>query len=74
MIYSTVLPSHDSPGTERNVTVEQKTELLKLLTNYHKLLVMKFLSAHGDVKTLTSLRLLIGFSDVQFSQVIDNCS
>jgi superfamily II DNA helicase RecQ len=61
MIYSTVLSSPHSPGTERNVTVEQKTELLKLLTNYHKLLVMKFLCEHGHVRTLTSLRLLIGF-------------
>lgn len=74
--YSSVLPSHDSPGTERNVTMEQKTELLKLLTNYHKSLVMKFLSEHaqGDVKTLTNLPLLIGFSDVQISQVVDNCN
>ena len=76
MKYLSVIPSQDIPVIERKVTAEQKVELARLLNGYHKSLVMKYLSerAHGDVKTLISLPLLIGFSDMQISQVMDNCS
>lgn len=76
MKYPSVIPSQDIAVIERKVTAEQKVELSRLLTSYHKSLVMKFLSehAHGDVKTRINLPLLFGFSDVQVSQVVDNCS
>ena len=45
------------------------------LTNYHKSLVinLKKKSTNEQVKTLTDPQFLLGFSEVQIAQVLDNC-
>jgi len=64
------------PGKERVVTKQQKDNIKESLTVYHKSLVIELVGehAHGDIKSLTTLPLLIGFSDMQISQVQDNCT
>ena len=52
-----------------------KRSLFKCLTNYHKSLVinLKKKSTNEQVKTLTDPPFLLGFSEVQIAQVLDNC-
>ena len=52
---------------EREVPPEKKTIVEESLTKYHKSLVRQ-----GDVKTLTSLQFMLGFTDHQISQVAEN--
>ena len=63
---------HTAKG--RNVTVEQKKAVEGNLIKYHKSLVMKLVNtvANGNVKTLTNLQFMVGFSKLQISQVLDN--
>ena len=74
--YPSVFLPNDLCIKERSVTEQQKNDLVQLLTVYHKSLVLEFLAkhAHGDIKPFTSLSLLIGFSELQISQVKENCS
>ena len=55
-------------------TQDQKNSLFKCLTNYHKSLVinLKKKSTNEQVKTLTDPQFLLGFSEVQIAQVLDN--
>ena len=59
----------------RLVTPDQKNTLRKFVTNYHKSLVMnlKKKSRNEHVKTLTDPQFLLGFSELQTTQVLDNC-
>ena len=59
---------------ERSVTAEQKKAVKDNLIKYHKSLVMKLVNtaANGNVKTLTNLQFMVGFSELQISQVLDN--
>ena len=56
-------------------TQDQKNSLFKCLNNYHKSLVinLKKKSTNEQVKTLTDPQFLLGFSEVQIAQVLDNC-
>lgn len=60
---------------KRQVNDSQKKELKRALVKYHKSLLMKLIgkSAHGHVKSLTNLNTLLGFSEIQIEQVVDNC-
>ena len=64
-----------SEQKKRKVSESQKTELRMALVKYHKSLVMELItkSAFGHVKTLMNLNTLLGFSELQIEQVIDNC-
>ena len=59
---------------EREVTAEKKKAVEVNLIKYHKLLVMKLFNtaANGNVKTLTNLQFMVGFSEHQISQVLKN--
>ena len=63
---------HTAKG--RKVTAEQKKAVEGNLIKYHKSLVMKLVNtaANGNVKTLTNLQFMVGFSKLQISQVLDN--
>ena len=59
----------------RLVTSDQKNTLRKFVTNYHKSLVMnlKKKSRNEHVKTSFDPQFLLGFSELQTTQVLDNC-
>ena len=70
-------PSSDQQVVnERDVTEAHKQAILKHLTACHKSLVMELVNqfAHGRVETLFNVKLLIGFSNFQIEQVLENCS
>ena len=56
------------------MTAEKKKAVEVNLIKYHKLLVMKLFNtaANGNVKTLTNLQFMVGFSEHQTSQVLKN--
>ncbi|KAJ7394588.1 hypothetical protein OS493_000406 [Desmophyllum pertusum] len=59
---------------EREVHPEQTKVVEDSLTRYYKSLVIKLVNttAHGNVKTLTNLKFMFGFSEHQITQVIEN--
>ena len=59
---------------EREVPLEKKKIVEENLTKYHKSLVRQLVNttANGDVKTLTNLQFMLGFTDHQISQVAEN--
>jgi len=62
------------PAREREVPPDKKKIIEESLTKYHKSLVRQLVntSAYGDVKTLTNLHFMLGFTDHQISQVAEN--
>ena len=60
--------------TVREVPPDKKKIVEENLIKYHKSLVLKLVNttAHGDVKTLTNLQFMLGFSEHQITQVVDN--
>lgn len=54
--------------------MQSKEKLEGRLTQYYKSIVIKLLNttAHGDVRTLTNLQFMLGFSKHQITQVLDN--
>ena len=64
------------PSRERNVQPHQMELLSKDLHAYHKTLVMELVRqyAHCKVKVLTDINFLVGFSDLQISQVLQHCN
>ena len=64
-----------SVAKTRMVTPEQKSCIREYLLCYHKSLITNLInkSANGQLKTLTDTSLLLGFSEVQVEQVVDNC-
>ena len=62
------------PAREREVPPDKKKIIEESLTKYHKSLVRQLVntSAYGDVKTLTNLQFMLGFTDHQISQVAEN--
>jgi len=58
----------------RNVSADRKKLVENALNQYHKELVLKLLNttAKGEVKTLTNLHFMLGFSECQISQVLEN--
>lgn len=59
----------------REVKHHQKDAVSSCLISYHKSLVNSLISksAHGQLKTSTNLQFILGFSEQQISQVLDNC-
>lgn len=59
---------------KRKVHAEQRKAVEGRLTQYYKSIVIQLLNttAHGDVKTLTNLQFMLGFSKHQITQVLDN--
>ena len=60
---------------EREGSASRKKKIVEeSLTKYHKSLVRHLVNttANGDVKTLTNLPFMLGFSDHQISQVAEN--
>ena len=59
---------------EREVLQHQKKLVEEELIKYHKSIVMQLVgtTANGNVKTLTNLQFMMGFSWHQISQVLDN--
>lgn len=59
---------------ERGVSQQQMKVVEENLIKYHKSIVMQLVgtSANGNVKTLTNLQFMLGFSQHQISQVLDN--
>ena len=60
--------------TVREVPPDKKKIVEANLIKYHKSLVLKLVNttAYGDVKTLTNLQFMLGFSEHQITQVVDN--
>ena len=59
---------------KRQVDAEQRKTVEGLLIQYYKTILIKLLNttAHGDVRTLTNLQFMLGFSEHQITQVLDN--
>ena len=70
----------EPPGNEssrkRHVTNEQRESLRTELIIYHKSLITSLLKrdANGKLKSFTHPKFLLGFSDIQISQVLDHCT
>ena len=62
------------PVREREVPPEKKKIIEESLTKYYKSLVQQLVNttANGEVKTLTNLPFILGFTDHQISQVAKN--
>ena len=73
---STLLSKNVSEGTckQRSVSAVRKKLVEDSLHQYHKELVLELLNttANGEVKTLTNLQFMLGFSEHQISQVLEN--
>ena len=74
---STLLSQNVNEGTckQRGVSAFRKKKLEEdALHQYHKQLVLELLNtrANGEVKTLTNLQFMLGFSEHQISQVLEN--
>ena len=59
---------------EREVLQQQKKVVEDNLIKYHKSIIMQLVgtTANGNVKTLTNVQFMLGFSQHQISQVLDN--
>ena len=64
------------PSSERNVQPHQMELLSKDLPAYHKTLVMELVRqyAHCKVNVQTDINFLVGFTDLQISQVLERCN
>jgi hypothetical protein len=64
----------ESKLRSRDATSQQIELVHKQLTLYHKKIVTDLLNttAKTDLRTLTGIPLLLGFSDIQIQQVVDN--
>lgn len=61
------------PLRTRQGTREQEATVYEHLCRYHKSLVMELVRKTGeDLKTLTNPQILLGFSEIQISQVVEN--
>lgn len=62
------------PVREREVPPEKKKIIEESLTKHHKSVVRQLVNttANGDVKTVTNLQFMLGFTDHQISQVVEN--
>ena len=62
------------PVREREVSQLNMKKVEENLTKYHKSLVRKLVNttANGDIKTLTNMQFMLGFTDHQISQVMEN--
>ena len=73
-------PVHQSEETPlnpvrlREIPPQKQMVVEQSLTKYHKSLVRQLVNttANGDIKTLMNMQFMIGFSDHQISQVVEN--
>ena len=69
------IPENSTEGKgSRNMTDSHRKRVDEKLIQYQKSLLASVISttAHGDIHTLTYLQLLLGFTDHQTMQVLDN--
>ena len=73
-VYNKKRTDNQSNSRLRGITNEQVAAVHEELTTYHKLLISNLIStaAGTDIKTLTNVTLLLGFSELQIQQVLDN--
>ena len=66
----------DAPHQERNVSCEEKKKLKTRLVTYHKQLLTNLTKrdASGKLKYFTHPKFLLGFSELQIQQVLDQCA
>ena len=73
---NTLLIQNVNEGTckQRSVSAVRKKIVEDALHQYHKELVLELLNttANGEVKTFTNLQFMLGFSEHQISQVLEN--
>ena len=74
-------PSHQcevtvllNPAREREIPPQKLLMEEQILTKYHKSLVRQLVNttAYDNIKTLTNIQFILGFSDNQISQVVEN--
>lgn len=63
----------NSRCSTRQVLPNQRNVLRTKLILYYKLLVHDMISKSANMKTLMDIKFLLGFSEQQISQVLDNC-
>jgi superfamily II DNA helicase RecQ len=63
-----------TPVRTRTVSDKQQKEILSLLESYHKLALKDLIQKSGFIGLSTSsIKFLLGFSELQISQVLENC-
>ncbi|CAB4043291.1 Werner syndrome ATP-dependent helicase [Paramuricea clavata] len=63
-----------TPVGTRTVSDKQQNEILSLLESYHKLALKDLIRKSGLIGLSTSsIKFLLGFSELQISQVLENC-
>ena len=63
-----------SSSRTRDIQPLQREHVKRCLIKYHKSLLVDFvgMAANANVKTLTNIQFMLGFGDLQISQVLDN--
>ena len=63
-----------NPVRETEINPQRLVMVEQNLTKYHKSLVRQLVNktAYGNIKTLTNIKFMLGFSDHQISQVVEN--
>ena len=63
-----------NPVRMREIPPQKQVAIEQCLTKYHKSLVRQLINttAKGDIKTLTNMQFMLGFSDHHISQVVEN--
>ena len=66
--------SSNSSCRTRDIQPVQREHVKRCLTKYHKSLLVDFvgMAANANLKTLTNIQFMLGFGDLQISQVLDN--
>ena len=68
------LPHQHTGSSVRVISEGDRKQIGDALNQYHKAIVAKLMNttANGDIKTLTDLHFMLGFSEHQISQVLEN--
>lgn len=66
--------SSTSSGRTRDIQPLQREHVKSCLIKYHKSLLVDFVgvAAKANLRTLTNIQFMLGFGDLQISQVLDN--
>ena len=61
-------------GKTRDIEPLQREHIERCLIKYHKSLLVDFvgMAANANIKTLTNIQFMLGFGELQISQVLDN--
>ena len=74
--YPMSLDAKSSRGSSRTRDIQplQREHVQRCLIRYHKSLLVDFvgMTANASIKTLTNIQFMLGFGDLQISQVLDN--